>query len=335
MNRWIENIAMMIGRRPTRPKPEEQTPAMRELMVFERQPEQVQRRKAFIKEEAAHPKLSHKWRNRRWISIIVINLVFLLSYKLDIQVVEGALTASRVFGFHFADLNSSLQVMLAYKEVLINLLIGTGTVFTVYLLFGGRSFCSWACPYHLVSELAEKLHLRLARARLVKDHPLHRGTRTVLYGVFALLAFVTGYTVFEVINPVGILSRALIYGTASGLLWVAGLLLVEIFWSRRFWCRYVCPIGLTYGMAGTIAPVRIRYNSSRCLHEGKCRTVCLVPHVLDMTKMGYSKDVVNMVGPDCTRCAMCLDACPTGALTFDIIGVSDPVQPQRKRSRAP
>ena len=136
MNSWIENVAMLFGRKPQRPAPEQQTQAMRDLLAYKRTPEQVQQRKAFLKEEMAHPKVSNKWRNRRWVSIVIINLIFLLSYKLDIQVVERALTASRVFGFHFADLNSSLQVMLAYKEVLINLLIGTGTVFAIYLLFG-------------------------------------------------------------------------------------------------------------------------------------------------------------------------------------------------------
>lgn len=334
MSRWMENLALMLGRKPTRALPDEQTSEMRELMAFKRTPEQVQLRKAFLKEEMAHPKQSNKWRNRRWASIIAVNLLFLISYKLDIQVVEGALTASRVFGFHFADLNSSLQVMLAYKEVLVNLLIGTATVFAIYLLFGGRSFCSWACPYHLLSELAEMLHLELVKTKVVKDHPLHRGTRTVLYVVFAVLAFVTSYTVFEFINPVGILSRALTYGTVFGLLWVAFLLVVEIFWSRRFWCRYICPIGLTYGMAGTVSPVRIRYNAAECHHEGKCRAVCLVPHVLDITKMNYGTTVVDMVGADCTRCAKCLDVCPTSALSFDIAGISDPAGVDKKAEAA-
>ena len=156
--------------------------------------------------------MSHFWRNWRWISIIVVNLLFVLSFRADVQLVEGALTASRFVGFHMADLNSALQVMLAYKQVLINVVIGSGTVLFIWWLVGGRSFCSWVCPYHLLAELAEMIHLKLAARRWIVDHPLHRGMRTVLYVVFAALAFVTGYTVFEVISPVGILSRAFTYG---------------------------------------------------------------------------------------------------------------------------
>jgi ferredoxin-type protein NapH len=328
IRRFIEDVMMMLGRKPEMPTPAVQSPALRDLLAFKRTPEERAKRKAYIKEEIAHPKQSNWWRNVRWASIIVTNLLFVVSYKLDIQMIEGAMTASRVFGFHFADLNSSLQVMLAYKEVLVNLLIGTVTVYALYIFLGGRTFCAWACPYHIVSELAEMLHLRLAKAKIVKDHPIHRGTRAVLYVVFALLAFVTGYTVFEWINPLGIMSRALIYGSVVGLIWVGILLLIEIFWSRRFWCRYVCPIGLTYGMAGFVSPVRIRYNATLCYHEGKCRQVCLVPHVLDMTKLGYGKDVATPIGADCTRCAKCLEVCPTGALQFQIVGVSAPDRPK-------
>ncbi len=78
------------------------------------------------------------------------------------------------------------------------------------------------------------------------------------------LAFFTGYTVFEYINPVGIVSRALIYGPTVASIWVIFLLGIEIFYSRRFWCRYVCPIGLTlrhdrHGItgAGGVRPVEM------------------------------------------------------------------------------
>ena len=334
MNRTLSRIAagyaQMFGKAPKKPARENFTAAAWDLLTFKKTPAERAHRKAAIKAEREEDIVSTKWRNRRWASIVILNLLFVVSFYFDLQLIEGALTASRIFGFHFADLNSALQVMLAFKTVLINLVIGTATVVLLYMLLGGRAFCAWVCPYHLVSEWGEMLHLRLVKKGWVKDHPLHRATRSVLFVIFAALAFVSGYTVFETISPVGILSRAMTYGVVGGLIWVGALLLIEVFYSRRFWCRYICPIGLTYGLTAAVAPVRIKYDGNFCLHEGKCREVCLVPHVLDMTKFGYSKEVTEPIGPDCTRCAMCLDACPTGALTFDIKGLSRPQVDRRK-----
>jgi ferredoxin-type protein NapH len=44
------------------------------------------------------------------------------------------------------------------------------------------------------------------------------------------------------------------------LLWVLALLVFEVFFSRRAWCRYACPIGLTYGVVGIFSPVRVKYK---------------------------------------------------------------------------
>jgi len=40
--------------------------------------------------------------------------------------------------------------MLAHKHIIVNLFIGTATVFVLWAVLGGRSFCSWVCPYHLL-----------------------------------------------------------------------------------------------------------------------------------------------------------------------------------------
>jgi len=322
MKRFIGSLKHLFGSATVRPKKDEWTDAAKEMHAHKKTKEQVElRREALQKEmlEANHGR--KKWKVRRWASIIIINLLFVLSFQFDIQMVEGALTASRFVGFHMADLNSALQVTLAYKHMVINLVIGTVTVFILWFLVGGRTFCSWVCPYHLVSEIGEMVHLKLVEKGLVKDHPMDRRLRTVLYVIFALLAFVTGYTVFETINPVGILSRAFTYGASLALVWVGVLFLVEVFYSRRFWCRYACPIGLTYGLVGSISPMRIEYNMENCHHEGECRKVCLVPHVLDITKMGYGDDVKIDVGADCTRCGMCVDICPTDSLKYKVKGL--------------
>ncbi|MBL8318030.1 MAG: NapH/MauN family ferredoxin-type protein [Burkholderiaceae bacterium] len=316
--RWREQIAVLLGREPK--KPAHVTEVAIKLHEIKRA-----RPKAEVKAaiEAAHatPR-GHKWRNRRWAVLIAANLLFTVSYLLDIQVLEGALTASRFIGFHLIDLNSALQVMLAHKHVITNLVIGTLTVATGWMLLGGRTFCSWVCPYHLLSEWAEKLHLWLARKKLVSDQHMDRRLRVAFWVAFALAALATGYTVFEAISPTGIVSRALIYGPGLALLWVAALLLFEVVISRRAWCRYACPIGLTYGVVGIFAPLRVKYNLQNCLHEGDCRKVCLVPHVLETVIKSRAADVDVPLGPDCTRCGLCVDQCPTGSLTFDVKGLS-------------
>ena len=171
---FFRDLGMMFGREPQKPK--HKTDAADVLHGRKRgRGVEIQE----LIEEIAAAQTVHTWRNRRWAVLVGVNLLFTASFWLDVQLVEGSLTASRFLGFHMADIYSSFLVGLAQHHIPINLVIGAMTVFLLWGLIGGRAYCSWVCPYHLVAEWAEMLHLKLADRGIVFDHPMHRGIRSV------------------------------------------------------------------------------------------------------------------------------------------------------------
>ena len=264
--------------------------------------------------QPGHPQ--HKWRNIRWATLLFFNFLFFASFFFDIQILEGTLSGSRLLGFHLIDPLAAFQVILASKIVMVNLIIGVVTIFLIYLMLGGRSFCAWICPYHWLAELGEKIYQILKKKKIVKNHTFDRKIRYLFYGIFLVLALITGFTVFETINPVAIISRFIVYGPSLMLLWVMALLIFEILYSRRAWCRYFCPVSVSYQLIGLISPLRIKWDKENCSNCKRCQSVCLVPHVLNDSVNQGKSEYVN--ASDCTRCGLCVDICDDEALGYGV-----------------
>ena len=258
----------------------------------------------------------NKWRNIRWAILLFFNFLFFASFFFDIQILEGTLSGSRLLGFHLIDPLAAFQIILSSKIIMVNLIIGVVTIFLIYLMFGGRSFCSWICPYHWLAELGEKIHQILKKKKIIKNHTFDRKIRYYFYGLFLVLALITGFTVFETINPVAIISRFIVYGPSLILLWVAALLIFEILYSRRAWCRYFCPVGVSYQLIGLMSPLRIKWDKENCSNCKRCQSVCLVPHVLNDSVNQGKSEYVN--ASDCTRCGLCVDICDDEALSYGV-----------------
>ena len=264
------------------------------------------------------------WRFYRWLSVIVINLCFFLSYFIDVQFLEGTLTGSRLLGFHLIDPFVALEIFAAEHHLHTNILIGTVTIMGFYFLVGGKNFCGWVCPYGLLSEIGERIHQILVNKKIIKDRRFNPRIRYVFWIIFLAAAFFDGYLVFEVINPVGIISRFIVYGWSLAILWVAVILLIEIFFSRRAWCKYVCPIGTTYSFLGWISSLRIQWDMKKCDHCGACLIACPEEHVIDFTKVKYDKKRKNenitkelVKDGDCIMCSRCFDVCHLDAYNFE------------------
>ena len=263
------------------------------------------------------------YRMKRWIVVISIHLLFFLSFAIDIQTLEGTLNGSRILGFHLIDPFTTIQVFLATYHLPINVIIGTSTIIIFYLFVGGKSYCSWVCPYGIISEIGEKLHNKLVSKKIIKERKFDHRVRHIFWFMFIIMAFTSGYLVFETFNVVGILSRFIAYGWTLALGWVLIVFLIEVFFSRRAWCTYMCPIGTTYGYIGKVSALRVQWNDN-CDHCMVCHDVCFENQVLDLTKAKYDKQreekgikTQYVTGADCTLCGRCIDVCHADALKFD------------------
>lgn len=257
----------------------------------------------------------------RYFTIVLVHLLFILSFRADIQILEGDISASRAFGLHLADAFITIEVMAATHQIPINLLIGSITILIFYALFGGRAFCAWVCPYAFLGEIGERINAVLVRKKIIKKREFNPKFRYVFLGIFIVITFISEFLIFEIFNVVGIFSRFLIYGYSTAFVMVIAIFLVEIFYSRRAWCRYICPLGTTYEvLCGHTNAFKISWDKATCDHCNVCIDACIVPHVLKATKEknknGEDKKY-TVTGADCTLCGRCIDVCHNDSLGIE------------------
>ena len=205
--------------------------------------------------------VAHRWLLARRASQLGILALFLLGPLAGIWIVKGNLSYSLTLGvLHLADPYVLLQSLLAGNVPEQAALIGGAIVLAFYFLVGGRVYCSWVCPLNIVTDAARWLRDRLgipgAGARISAS------TRYWLLGLTLVLAAFTGTLVWEMVNPVSMLHRGLLYGMGTAWLFVAGVFLFDLFVSRQGWCGHVCPVGAFYSLVNRWCPLKVNAAQS-------------------------------------------------------------------------
>ena len=195
-----------------------------------------------------------------------------------------------------------------------NALVGAVIIALFYGIVGGRAFCSWVCPVNMVTDLANWLRRRLYLDRIERKVWASRNIRYYMLVLALIVSFVSGLAAFEIVSPITILNRGVIFGFGAGTGLLVAIFLFDLFVLKNGWCGHICPLGGVHALIGKFNILRVRHNSDNCTLCMKCKNVCPEVQVLNM--IGKRSASVTMA--ECTNCGRCVDVCDDDALHFGI-----------------
>lgn len=259
--------------------------------------------------------LAHRFQVLRRLSQAGFLMLFLLGPWFGIWWVVGTLAGSRTFGLlPLTDPLVLTQSVVAGHWPEMTALTGAAIVLAVYALVGGRAYCSWVCPINPVTDAAYWLHDRLG---LQKGWQPKRQTRLWALGAVLAASTLTGAIAWEVVNPITILHRGLIFGLGFAWALVALVFIFDLLVSRRGWCGHLCPVGAFYGLIGQKSLLRV--SSTRrnaCDDCMDCFAVCPENQVISPALRGREGETPLILSPDCTNCGRCIDVCSVDVFAF-------------------
>lgn len=251
---------------------------------------------------------AHKWLLLRRLSQLSILGLFLLGPLAGIWIVKGNLTSSLTLDtLPLTDPFVLLQTVFAGHLPEATAITGALIVVAFYLLVGGRVYCSWVCPVNIVTDAAAWVQ---DKTGLKTSMVLPRTTRYWLIALVMLMALVSGTLVWELVNPVTVIHRGLVFGMGAAWVILLAIFLFDLVVSRRGWCGHVCPIGAFYSLLNVKAPIRIsaakRNDCDDCMD---CFAICPEPQIIRPALKGEGDETPLILSSQCTNCGRCIDIC--------------------------
>jgi ferredoxin-type protein NapH len=259
---------------------------------------------------------AHRWLVLRRVSQLSLLSLFLIGPWFGWWLVKGNLNFSLTLNtVPLTDPLVLLQSLLTAHAPERNALIGAVLVLLLYVLVGGRSYCAWVCPVNIVTDAASALRHKL-NIRGGGDMP--RSTRFWLLALILGLAASSGSIVWELVNPVSMLHRGLVFGMGAGWMLIVAIFLFDLFVMKRGWCGHLCPVGAFYSLVGRFSLLRVsasqREACNNCLD---CFVVCPEQQVIRLPLKGASKGASPVIlAGDCSNCGRCMDVCAKDVFTL-------------------
>lgn len=258
---------------------------------------------------------AHKWLLARRASQLGILALFLLGPLAGVWIVKGNLTFSYTLDFlPLADPYILLQSMLTRHMPEAKAFVGAAIVLAFYLLVGGRVFCSWVCPVNMVTDAASWLRERFG---IKGGAHVSRETRYWILAMTLVLALATGTLAWELVNPVSMFHRGLIFGIGAAWSVILAVFLFDLFVMKDGWCGHVCPVGAFYSLLGKVSLLRtVAVGREACNDCMDCFAVCPEPQVIRPALKGIDGAGPVILAANCTNCGRCIDVCSKDVFAF-------------------
>jgi len=251
---------------------------------------------------------------RRSVQLTVLAL-YVLANGYGLKVLSGNLSSSLLFNtIPLADPFALLQMVAAGAVLGLDVIIGGLIIVLFYMIVGGRAFCSWVCPVNMVTDSANWLRRVLYLEKIERKVWLGRSVRYWVIGLSLVLSFISGVAAFEMVSPIGIMHRGIIFGMGMGFAALLSLFLFDLFAVKNGWCGHICPLGGFYALIGKLSIIRVKHNQSACTLCMKCKEICPEKPVLSI----IGKESGAIVYGECTNCGRCVEVCDDDALGFGV-----------------
>jgi ferredoxin-type protein NapH len=247
----------------------------------------------------------------QFAAFLLILLNPFLNFYYEINFIQGWYQSIAIGDLWFVSPLEGLESILVSKTIYLPLLVAMLIPVLVALILG-RVFCGWICPIHFLSELSDRLLKFVSRKKYLKDHFLL--PREILWFALIgelLLAMILGTPLFVFLSPPGLVGREIMMVVFFKTLALEGVVVLAVLFvnliTRRFFCRYLCPLGALLALIGMVRRLRIVKLDEQCTDCGLCSRSC---------PLGLNPAQAEAESPYCWNCGECVTTCKHDALAF-------------------
>lgn len=280
---------------------------------------------------------ANKWKRIRQVVQYGLLAVFLALMALTLLRTAPPGHAGPVNLFSRMNPLQAIIAMVGGREPIINYWPSLITIALTFVF--GRVWCAWICPMGAILELYGRVGRKINMPKL-------RELKYIILGVIVLMA-AFGSLAFMYFEPITIAVRGLtgIFRPVvqyvqledkkdfvmPGIAWWAmiipfALLLLLNVIEKRFWCRYLCPLGGLIGLGSKFALFKRQVNQESCVKCGECAGTCTMGAI--SAKRDFTSDPA-----ECIMCMDCGPVCPKNAISFpkgEIMTFPNEVDPGRR-----